>query len=105
MDKFTEIELQLNKDVKKCDKESLLSLFSVKDRFRRMKVLKDVDEGQSVKVVLKGLGEIDLLLGNDMEVGNQKTIMTLFWYSERSNPIEMTRDAKVGESISLEMWN
>jgi hypothetical protein len=105
MDKFTETELQLNKDVKKGDKESLLSLFSVKDRFKRMEVLKDVDEGQSVKVILKGLGETELLLGNDMEIGNQKTIMTLFWYSERSKPIEMTRDAKAGESITIEMLN
>lgn len=105
MDKFTEIELHLNKDVKKGDKESLLTLFSVKDRFKRMEVLKDVNEGESLKVILKGLGGTKLILGNDMEVSNQKTIMTLFWFSERSRPIEMDRDAKAGEAIRVEMWN
>ena len=105
MDKFSEIELQLNKDVKKGDKESLLTLFSVKDRFKRMEVLKDVDEGESVKVILKGLGEAKLILGNDMEVSDQKTIMTLFWFSERSKPIEMTSDGKAGEAIKVEIWN
>lgn len=105
MDKFSDIELKLKKNVKKGDKESLLSLFSFDDRVKRMKVLKDLDEGQRVKVALKELGEVDLLLGNDMEKGDRKTIMTLFWFSERSKPIEMSRDAAAGENITIEMWH
>ena len=104
MGKFTSIELRLNKDVNKGDKESLITLFSSKDRLKRMEVLEDVDEGQSVKVVLKGLGETELVLGNDMERGDQKTIMTLFWLPEKSKPIEMRRNAKAGEKIEIEMW-
>ena len=104
MDKFTHIELKLNKDVKKGEKESLLTLFSFEDRIKRMEILKNLDEGESVKVTLKGLGETELGLGNDMEVGDKKTIMTLFWLPEKSKLFEVTRDAKAGENISLEMW-
>jgi hypothetical protein len=101
MEQFAAIELKLNKNVNKGDEESLLTLFSAEERFRHMEVLTDMDEGAAVKVVLEGLGEITLELGDDMEKGRPKTIMTLFWYSERSKPIKMIRDAKVNESISM----
>jgi len=104
MEKFTSIELQLNKDVKKGEKESLSSLFSFQDRVKRMEVLFDMDEGQSVKTVLEGLGETELVLGNDMEKGQKKTIMTLFWLPEKIKLIEMKRDAKEGEKITLNFW-
>jgi hypothetical protein len=105
MDKFTSIELTLNKNVNKGDTESLLTLFSFEERLKRMKVLKDLDEGEQVKVVLEGLGEIDLNLGNDMEKGDRKTIMTLFWFSEKSKAFKITRDATAGEKISIAIWN
>jgi hypothetical protein len=104
MNKFTSIELKLNKDVKKGTKESLLSLFSFEDRIKRMGVLLDLDEGETVKVVLEGLGETELKLGNDMEKGDKKTIMTLFWIPEKSTLFEMKRDAKAGENIQINMW-
>lgn len=104
MEKFANIELRLNKSVKKGDKESLLSLFSVTERFKHMEVLTSTDENASIKVVLEGLGEADLKLGNDVEKGQQKTIMTLFWYNERSKSIEMKRNAEAGESIAINMW-
>jgi hypothetical protein len=104
MDKFTSIELKLNKDVKKGDKESLLSLFSFEDRIKRMEVLINLDEGEAVKVVLEGLGETELKLGNDMEKGERKTIMTLFWIPEKSTLFEMQRNAKAGENILINMW-
>ena len=104
MDKFAEIELQLNKDVKKGHKESLLSLFNVAERFKHMEVLKDADEGTDVKVVLKDLGEVDLKLGADMEKGQKKTIMTLFWYDERSKTIRMKRNATAKENITINIW-
>jgi hypothetical protein len=104
MEKFSNIELRLNKDIKKGDKESLLSLFSVADRFKRMEVLKDAEEDEIAKVVIEGFGEADLKLGADMEKGREKTIMTLFWFSERSKLIEMKKDAKAGESITINMW-
>jgi hypothetical protein len=104
MDKFTSIELKLNKDVKKRDMESLLSLLSFEDRIKRMEVLTDMDEGQEVRVVLEGLGEVNLKLGNDMEKGDHKTIMTLFWMPEKSTLFEIQRDAKAGENILINMW-
>jgi len=104
MEKFAYVELKLNKSVTKGDKESLLSLFSVAERFRRMEVLASADEGASIKVSLEGFGEADLALGDDMEKGQQKTIMTLFWYSERSKPIEVKRSAKASESLTVNMW-
>lgn len=103
MEKFTSIELKLNKDVKKGNKESLLSLFSFEERIKRMEVLIDLDEGQLVKVILEGLGETELKLGNDMEKGDSKTIMTLFWIPEKSTLFEMKRDAKAGENIVVNM--
>ena len=104
MDKFASIELTLKKDVKKGDQESLLTLFGVKDRVKRMEVLRDLDEDEKVKVELKGLGETELVLGSDMEKGDRKTIMTLFWLPEKSKRFEIKRDAKVGEHVSMVIW-
>ena len=104
MKKFASIKLRLNKSITKGDKESLLSLFSAVERFKHMDVLTNTDEGATVKVVIVGLGEANLELGNDMEKGQRKTIMTLFWYSERSKPIEMKRSAKAGEMVTINMW-
>jgi hypothetical protein len=101
MDKFASIELRLGKSIKRGNKESLLSLFSAAERFKPMGVLLDADEDTNMKVILEGLGEADIKLGADMEKGQKKTIMTLFWYSERSKPIEMKREAEEGESITL----
>ncbi len=100
---FTNTELKLAKDVKKGDHESLLTLFSFAERIKRMKVEQELEEGEVVKVSLEGLGEVDLKLGNDMEVGEQKTIMTLFWLPEKSQLFEMQRDAQAGESIFISM--
>jgi hypothetical protein len=105
MDKFGSVELKLTKDVKAGDKESLLSLFDVNDRFKPIEVLKDAEDDSSVKVVLEGLGEADLKLGADMLKGKKKTIMTLFWFVERSKGIEMKRDAKAGENVVLNIWS
>jgi hypothetical protein len=104
MDKFTSIELKLNKNVKKGDKESLISLFSMEERIKRMDVLIDMDEGQTIKVVLEGLGETELKLGADMEKGDQKTVMTLFWMPEKSKLFEMKRNAQAGEKITVNMF-
>ena len=104
MEKFASIELRLNKTVKKGDKESLLSIFNAAERFKHMEVLTNADEGTNIKVVLEELGEADLRLGDDMEKGQKKTIMTLFWYSERSKPIEMKKDIEVKKSVTLTLW-
>ena len=101
MEKFAAIELKLGKSIRKGTKESLLSLFSATERFKYMPVLLDAEEDTNMKVVLEGLGEADLKLGADMEKGQNKTIMTLFWYSERSKPIEMNKDAEEGENVTL----
>jgi hypothetical protein len=89
--------------VKKGENGSLLTLFSAAERFKHMDVLTDADEGAAVKVVLENLGEIDLLLGDDMETGQKKTIMTLFWFNEKSKPIELARDATAGEEINIDI--
>jgi hypothetical protein len=104
MEKFAGIILPLEKDVKKGDRESLLSLFSVQDRFKRMAILKSADENAPVKVVLEGLGQAELKLGDDMVTGMQKTVMTLFWYAERSKLIEMQKDAAKGDRINLDLF-
>ncbi len=104
MEKFTSAELTLVKSVRSGTKESLLSLFSVTERYKRMTVLLNADEGTTIKVVLEGLGEADLKLGADMEQGQNKTIMTLFDFRERSKPIEMNGDAEAGASITVNMW-
>jgi hypothetical protein len=103
MDDFGSVQLTLNKSVKKGDAENLLSLFDANDRFKTMEVLTDAEEDTIVKVILEGLGEIDLKLGADMEKGSRKTIMTLFWFVERSKNMAMLRDAEVGEKISLKI--
>lgn len=104
MEKFAHTVLTLDKHIKKGHKESLLSLFSVQDRFSRMEVLKTADESSPIKVVLEGLAEADLKLGADMVKGQQKTIMTLFWFEERSKLMEMQRDALKGESLILNLF-
>ena len=103
MENFTSAEFTLDKDVKKGDMESLLSLFSFKDRTKHMEILLDVDEGQPVKVVLEGLGETELKLGADMEKGDRKTIMTLFWMPEKSRLFEIKRNAHAGEKVIINM--
>ena len=104
MDKFANIELKLKKSVKKGEKSTLLTLFSAAERFKHMEVFADAEEGTSLKVVLERLGEVVLQLGDDMEKGQRKTIMTLFWFSEKSKQIEMLRNAEAGESITVNIW-
>ena len=69
-----------------------------------MEMLADADEETNIKVVLEGLGEVDLKLGDDMEKGEQKSLMTLFWYLERAKLIGMRKDCKEGESITINMF-
>jgi len=104
MEKFATIELKLKQSVKKGGKHDLITLFSADERFKRIDVLTNADEGDKIRVVLESLGEIELLLGDDMEKGQNKTIMTLFWFSEKSKPIEMQRAAEKGEPITVTMW-
>lgn len=104
MVKFASTELELKKNVKKGDRESLLTLFGVKDRLKRMEVLTNVEEGEKVTVELSGLGKTELVLGNDMEKGDRKTIMTLFWLPEKSNLFEIKQDAKAGDYITMDIW-
>lgn len=103
METFGSVQLKLHKSVKKGDKENLLSLFDADDRFKPIEVLTDAEEETSVKMILEKLGEIDLKLGADMEKGSKKTIMTLFWFAERSKNMEMQRDAQAGEIITLKI--
>jgi hypothetical protein len=103
MEEFGNVELVLGKDINKGDHESLQTLFRSAERYKRIEVFTSADEDANIKVVLEGLGETDLKLGDDMEKGQQKTIMTLFWYVERAKPIEMKRDAKAGESVIINM--
>jgi hypothetical protein len=104
MDKFGSVELRLNKNVQMGAKESLLSLFDADARFEPIEVLVDAEEESKVNVVLEGLGETELKLGADMLKGRKKTIMTLFWFVERSKPIEMKRDAAAGEKVVLNIF-
>jgi hypothetical protein len=104
MEKFAGIELKLTKNVKKGDKESLTSLFNFMDRTKRMEVLLDMEEGDTVKAVMEGLGENDLVLGNFMEKGMKKTIMTLFWLPEKTKLFEMKKDAPAGELVKITFW-
>jgi hypothetical protein len=103
MENFGSVQLQLNKNVKKGDKENLLSLFDADDRFKPMEISTDAEEDTVVKVILEGLGEIELKLGADMEKGSKKTIMTLFWFAERSKNFEMKRNAEAGENVTLKI--
>jgi hypothetical protein len=101
---FASIELTLNKNVKKGEEESLSSLFNFRDRVKRMEVLQDMEEGQTVKAVVEGLGETDLALGNFMEKGQKKTIMTLFWLPEKTRLFQMQKDAAAGEKVNITFW-
>jgi hypothetical protein len=104
MEKFVSLELKLSKNVKRGDNESLLSLFSFRDRIKRTPVLLDLEEEVDLKVIVEGLGETRLKLGADMEKGQNKTIMTLFWHGEKSKVFEMARDAQAGEFVILNLW-
>ena len=104
MEKFGNVELRLNKDIKIGATESLLSLFDADDRFKPIEVLTNMDEDAIVKVVLEGLGEANLQLGADMKSGRKKTIMTLFWFAERSKPIVMLKDAVKGAMVTLNIY-
>jgi hypothetical protein len=104
METFGNVELKLNKNVKKGSKESLLSLFDADDRFKPIEVLVNAVEDSNVDVVLEGLGKVTLKLGADMEKGRKKTIMTLFWFAERSKPIEMLKDAAQGDTIVINIF-
>jgi hypothetical protein len=103
MKKFANSELILHKSVKRGDKKSLLMLFSAPERYKPIEVLTNAEEDAIVKVILEGLGEIDLKLGDDMVKGQKKTIMTLFWFFEREKSFEMKRDAEAGERIPVKM--
>jgi hypothetical protein len=104
MELFMTNELVLKMNVKKGDKENLLSLFSAEARFKPAPVLIDAEEDTSVRVSLEGLGEIDLKLGDYMEKGQKKTIMTLFWFSERSKPITMMKDAQARDPVKINIY-
>ncbi len=104
MEKFTSVNLALGKDIKSGEKESLQTLFDSAERYKRMELLVNADEETNIKVILEGLGEADLKLGDDMEKGERKSIMTLFWFLERDKPIVMQRDAAKGESIAINMF-
>jgi hypothetical protein len=104
MEKFASAELKLHRGVNKGDKGSLLSLFGVSERFKPMEILTGAEEGSKIKVILEGLGEADLKLGQDMEKGQKKTIMTLFAYDERSKPIDITKAAEAGANVTVNMW-
>ena len=97
-------KLKLNISVNKGDTESLLSLFGVSERFKRVDVLTDADEGADIKVSLDELGEVELKLGADIEKGQQKCIMTLFWYDQRVIPFDIKKNVEAGEIITLKMW-
>jgi len=103
MKNFAFGELKLKKDVRKCDKESLLSLFDAEERFKRMMVMTDAPEDSLVRVMIGDLTQIDLKLGADMKQQKQKTIMTLFWYSERAKKFEIQTDASSGQNIDIRM--
>ncbi len=103
MVKFASVKMILGKDVNKGDKESLQTLFHSAERYRRMPLLTNANEDANVRVVLKGLGAADLKLGDDMEKGQIKTIMTLFWFAERAKPIEIKRKASAGKLITIDM--
>ena len=104
MELFITNELTLKMDVNKGDKENLLSLFSASERFKPAQVLIDARENEAVKVSLEELGDIDLKLGDDMEEGQKKTIMTLFWFEERSKPIAIMKDARAGDTIKINIY-
>ena len=104
MGSFGSVRLTLGKDVNKGDQESLQSLFHAMERFRPIVVEASAPEDANIRVGLGGLGGIDLKLGDDMEKGQQKTVMTLFWFEERAKPIQMKRDAKAGESVQINMF-
>jgi hypothetical protein len=103
MIKFTRAKLILGKDVNKGDHESLQTLFRSAERYRRMTLLAGAEEGDTIRVVLQGLGSIELKLGDDMEKGQVKTIMTLFWFEERARPIEMKKKARAGQTVTIDM--
>jgi hypothetical protein len=103
MIKFASVQLILGKDVSKGDQESLQSLFHSTERYRRILLLASAEEGTSVRVELNGLGAADLKLGDDMDRGQSKTIMTLFWFEERARLIEMKKKAKMGKKITINM--
>jgi hypothetical protein len=103
MIKFTSGKLRLGKDVNKGDRESLQTLFHSEERYRRMVLQAGAEEGANIRVVLQGLGAIDLKLGDDMERGQVKTIMTLFWFEERAKPIELKRKARAGSTVTINM--
>ena len=104
MELFLTNELKLKMDVKEGDKENLLALFSASERFKPAQVLINAREDEAVKVSLEELGDIDLKLGDDMEKGQKKTIMTLFWFEERSKPITIMKDAQAGDTIVINMY-
>ena len=103
MIKFAGAKLVLGKDVEKGDQESLQTLFKSAERYRRMVLLASAEEDANVRVNLQGLGSIDLKLGDDMEKGQVKTVMTLFWFAERARPIEIKRKARAGTPVTLTM--
>jgi hypothetical protein len=103
MVKFARVKMILGKDVKKGDHESLQTLFHSMERYRPITLLASAVEDAELRVVLQGLGVADLKLGDDMQKGQVKTIMTLFWYAERAKPIEIKHKAKAGKIIEIDM--
>ena len=104
MELFMTNKLKLKIDVKKGDQENLLALFSAGERFKPAQIHIDARENETVKVSLEELGDIDLKLGDDMEKGQKKTIMTLFWFEERSKPITIMKEARAEDTVVVNVY-
>ncbi len=103
MRKLASVKCKLSKYINKGDQESLQTLFRSAERYRRMVLLASAEEGTNIRAILRGLGTVNLKLGDDMERGEIKSIMTLFWFEERAKLIEIKKKASAGKAVTIDM--
>jgi hypothetical protein len=104
MQELAKDTFRLKKDVQKGDKESLQTLFDDAERLKHMEVLSHVEQDTTVRVVLEGIGEVDLEIGAELKKGQKKTIMTLFHYPVRATLFSVSKNAKAGQNVPLKIF-
>lgn len=101
--KVATVELKVARAVRKGDAVSLMSLFDSSQRFERFPLEADLEEEQVVTVRVGSIGEWALPVGADMVAGHHKTLMTMFWYRERTATLPSACDVEAGQTVRVEI--
>lgn len=101
--KVASVSLKVGKAIAKGAPVSLMVLFGSSERFERFVLDADLQENEKVSLQVGDVGSLQLPVGNDMAAGQKKTLMTMFWYPERTQLMDAQRDVAAGEELTVEI--